>query len=63
MNVEIRKQNIKILFGNNEAVQFYFWGYRNRNHTHLYWILTGPFLAVMFNGILDFSLKDFIFFG
>jgi hypothetical protein len=35
MNVEIGRQNIIILFGNNEATQFQFWEYINRNQTFI----------------------------
>jgi hypothetical protein len=35
MNVEIERQNIIILFGNNEAVQFHFWDYINLNQTFI----------------------------
>jgi hypothetical protein len=45
MNVEIERQNIIILFGNNKTAQFHFWEYMNRNQTFL-WILTGPSFAV-----------------
>jgi hypothetical protein len=35
MNVEIGRQNITILFGNNEAEQFHFWEYIIRNQTFI----------------------------
>ncbi len=36
MNVEIWRQNIIILFGNNEAaLLFHFWEYINRNQTFI----------------------------
>jgi hypothetical protein len=31
MNVEIGRQNVIMLFWNNEAAQFHFWEYTNRN--------------------------------
>ncbi len=35
MNVEIGRQNIIILFSNNEATQFHFWEYINRSLTFI----------------------------
>ncbi len=35
MNVEIGRQKIIILFSNNEATQFRFWEYINRNQTFI----------------------------
>jgi hypothetical protein len=35
MNVEIGRQNIIILFGNNEAAEFHFWEYINGDQTFL----------------------------
>jgi hypothetical protein len=47
MNVEVGRQNIIIIFGNNEAAQFHFWKYINWNQTRdLYWILAGPSFSV-----------------
>jgi hypothetical protein len=33
MNVEIERQNIILLFGNNKATQIHLWEYINRNQT------------------------------
>jgi hypothetical protein len=35
MNVEIGRQNIIFIFGNNEAAQLHFWKYINRNQTFI----------------------------
>jgi hypothetical protein len=50
MSVGIGRQNIIILFWNNEAAQFYFREYRNGTKD-LYWILTGPSFAVQTRGL------------
>jgi hypothetical protein len=49
MNVEIGRQNIIIMFWNNEATQFHFWEYINRNQT---FILDShrPFICSVFEG-------------
>jgi hypothetical protein len=46
MNVEIGRQKIIILLGSNEATQFHFWEYINRNQTFISGILTSPSIAV-----------------
>ncbi len=47
MNVELGDRTLQFCFGNNEATQFNFWEYINRNQTFMvHWILTGPSFAV-----------------
>jgi hypothetical protein len=55
MNVEIGRQNIIILFGNNEAAKFHFWEYINRNQTCMldsYW----PYICSVW-GFVQYSTQ------